>query len=218
MLKEEYFNIENIEKLSLEIQEELSAFTGKRNKPIADNSILIVIDSQKYFTDSTSHAFVPSSVAVLEKIGMLIEVFESKGLPVIFTRHYDEPEKPNQMLNWWKGYLKKDSEFFQLANSLNSSKHTIIDKCNYDIFHETNLDELLTEKNIQNVYICGFMTNLCCETSARSAFIRNYKPYFLLDATATYNLQLHKSTLFNLAHGFTFPILTKELTDEFGNS
>ena len=45
------------------------------------------------------------------------------------------------------------------------------------------------------------MTHLCCETTARSAFVHGYEVFFLVDGTATYNQDFHRASLMNLAHG-----------------
>lgn len=55
------------------------------------------------------------------------------------------------------------------------------------------------------------MTHLCCETTARSAFIRGFDVFFTIDGTATYNEDFHFGTLYNLAHGFAVPLLIDEI-------
>ncbi|MGB9641195.1 MAG: isochorismatase family protein, partial [Anaerolineales bacterium] len=52
---------------------------------------------------------------------------------------------------------------------------------------------------------------LCCETTARSAFIRGFEPFFLVDGTATYNSYFHQATLLNLNHGFASLTLCADL-------
>jgi len=59
--------------------------------------------------------------------------------------------------------------------------------------------------------VCGVMTHLCCETTARSAFIRGFKTYFTIDGTATYNEQFHMASLINLSHGFAIPVLIDDI-------
>ena len=49
------------------------------------------------------------------------------------------------------------------------------------------------------------MTNLCCETTARDAFMRDYRIFFMIDGTATRRDDLHLATLKNL--GFCFATL-----------
>ncbi|HDR06062.1 MAG TPA: isochorismatase family protein, partial [Candidatus Coatesbacteria bacterium] len=54
-------------------------------------------------------------------------------------------------------------------------------------------------------------TELCCETTARSAFVRDFDVFFPVDATAAYTEELHRASLLTLAHGFAVPLLTEEL-------
>ena len=59
--------------------------------------------------------------------------------------------------------------------------------------------------------ISGVMTHLCCETTARAAFMRGFEVFFTVDGTATYNEALHRSSLLTLSHGFAIPVLIDEL-------
>lgn len=54
---------------------------------------------------------------------------------------------------------------------------TVLDeKCTYDMFHNTRLKQLLDGQRVDTVIISGVMTNLCCETTARYAFLRSEHP------------------------------------------
>ena len=59
--------------------------------------------------------------------------------------------------------------------------------------------------------VSGVMTHLCCETTARSAFVRGFEVFFLIDGTATYNKEHHLATLLNLSHGFANLVLSGEI-------
>jgi isochorismate hydrolase len=61
--------------------------------------------------------------------------------------------------------------------------------------------------------ISGVMTHLCCETTARSAFVRGFDVFFLIDGTATYNEDYHLATLLNLGHGFATLVLVNEILE-----
>ena len=49
----------------------------------------------------------------------------------------------------------------------------------------TPLDEWLRERGITTVSIAGYMTHMCCDTTARQAVHRGFKSEFLSDATGT---------------------------------
>lgn len=47
----------------------------------------------------------------------------------------------------------------------------------------------MKERNIDTVSIAGYMTQICCDTTARQAFHRGYKVEFLRDATGTLDVE-----------------------------
>ncbi|HDD44696.1 MAG TPA: isochorismatase family protein, partial [Candidatus Desulfofervidus auxilii] len=53
--------------------------------------------------------------------------------------------------------------------------------------------------------------------TARSAFMRNFEVFFVVDGTATYNRNFHLATLLNLSHGFAIPVLTQEIINFLKN-
>jgi nicotinamidase-related amidase len=52
-------------------------------------------------------------------------------------------------------------------------------------FTNTGLDEWLRERGVTTVSIAGYMTHMCCDTTARQAVHRGFKSEFLSDATGT---------------------------------
>jgi nicotinamidase-related amidase len=58
-------------------------------------------------------------------------------------------------------------------------------KLTLDAFHSTALNYLLRANEIENVAICGFHTNWCVESTARSAYDLGYRVIVLKDCTGT---------------------------------
>jgi isochorismate hydrolase len=46
------------------------------------------------------------------------------------------------------------------------------------------------------------MTNMCCESTARDAYYRDYRVFFLADGTGSINEEMHLASLLNLSFGF----------------
>jgi bifunctional isochorismate lyase/aryl carrier protein len=161
---------------------------------------LLVIDMQKYFVDKSSHAYVPSINKLMPKIKKLIDVFNKNVRPIIFTRHIDTEE--SMMRRWWQDNIKEDDPMSEIAHDLEANRGEVIIKHQYDAFLDTNLEKILEDKGIEQVVICGVLTNLCCETTARSAFMRGFEVYFVTDGTATYKQKMHDASLLNLSYGF----------------
>jgi nicotinamidase-related amidase len=56
-------------------------------------------------------------------------------------------------------------------------------------FFNTNLEELLKNREIENVIITGMMTNHCCDTTTREASARGYKTMVINDCVRTFDLK-----------------------------
>ena len=94
------------------------------------------------------------------------------------------------------------SFFFPVKYGKKLQKKYTIPKNTYSAFHGTDLENKLRDLNITDLIIGGVMTNLCCETSARDAFVRDFRVFFLADGTSTISEDFHLSTLKNLGYGF----------------
>ncbi len=57
------------------------------------------------------------------------------------------------------------------------------------------------------------MTNLCCETTARDAFVRDFRVFFLADGTAASSQEMHLASLINLEFGFAQVKTCKEMVE-----
>lgn len=182
---------------------------------IPENSALLVLDMQNFFLDHNSHAYIPSAKAIIPGIKELISEYNDNMLPIVFTRHIHSNEIKNLMGRWWNNLIKQDEERSLITGELDTNQSVTILKNQYDAFYGTDLESILRRKGITQVVITGVMTHLCCETTARSAFMRGFEVFFTIDGTATYNEEFHKATLLNLAHGFAVPVLLEELLMTF---
>jgi nicotinamidase-related amidase len=100
----------------------------------------------------------------------------------------------------------------ELVDTLDVSKGITVIKHQYDGFLNTDLEGILRENRVRQVVICGVLTNLCCETTARSAFMRGFEVYFVEDGTATFSKEMHEAALLNLSYGFAIATTIKDVT------
>ncbi|NIW45518.1 MAG: isochorismatase family protein [Gammaproteobacteria bacterium] len=206
----------------------LAYFTSKQIKPMAEQLLgelelqhrrpltfkrpaLLVLDMQDYFLEPASHAFVPSAPALVLGIQQLIEIFRQKELPVIFTQHINTAEDAGMMSEWWRDLITDDHPGAGISTLFEIGESPVIQKSQYDAFMGTDLDEMLESRSVTDVVITGVMTHLCCETTARSAFMHGYRVWFPVDGSATYHLEFHRSSLMTLSHGFASPVTVDEL-------
>lgn len=78
----------------------------------------------------------------------------------------------------------------------------IITKHRYGAFEGSDLDLVLRSNGVRTVIMTGVATNVCVETTARQAFLRDYYVVFSSDCTATYSQVQHDATLFNIDQFF----------------
>jgi bifunctional isochorismate lyase / aryl carrier protein len=118
------------------------------------------------------------------------------------------------MERWWRDLIRPNTPLSEITAELDLSKGIVINKSQYDAFHNTALEQNLHQKHISQVVISGVMTHLCCETTARSAFTRGFEVFFLVDGTATYNAEFQRASLMNLAHGFAILSRVNDILNE----
>lgn len=172
---------------------------------------LLVIDMQRYFLDEESRAFLPSAPAIVPGIKRLLDGFRRKKSLTIFTQHANNALNAQMLAKWWSDLIAEGDPMAEIIPDLPVEGSTVVRKTQYDAFYRTDLEDILKKNGITQVVFTGVMTHLCCETTARSAFVRGFEVIFTIDATATQNEDLHMAALSNLAHGFAIPVLAKEL-------
>ncbi len=211
-MKECYFTSDNIDEKAYQMAEDVAANGRKRKSTfLSQKAALLIIDMQDYFLSKASHAFIPSSPAIIQKIIDLRKEFEMTKRPTIFTRHLNTTRDAGMMGTWWSEIIERENPLSRITALLDSNDGIVIEKPQYDAFYSTSLEAILHARNIKQLVICGVIANLCCETTARAAFVRGFEVFFAIDGTAAYNADLHRATLLNLSHGFATNILTDDL-------
>jgi nicotinamidase-related amidase len=180
-----------------------------------DHAALLVVDMQRVFLDGSSR--VLDAEAVMQRVGDLAHHFRQRNRPVIFTRHLhaDDGSDGGNLLWWWGSVIRESSEGGHLhPDVMPEEAELVVRKNTYDAFTGTDLDERLQEMLIRDLVVCGVMTNLCCETTAREAFCRGYRVKFVADGTGTAADTMQIASLINLSYGFAEVVLTEELLIE----
>ncbi len=201
--KENYFSPENIQ----DLEQKWITILGKiRPSPpsydFTDGTALLVLDMQNVFLSPQSHAYIPASEAIIPRIQQLIQAFEHRNRPIIFTKHLSSKNSQDSMARWWRRPIAEDAPTSEIHPDFDPTSHPVIKKSQYSAFFQTGLQAALQKLNVKTLVITGVMTHLCCETTARDGFMHGYEIYFPMDATATYTEHLHLGTLRAITHGF----------------
>lgn len=176
-------------------------------------SALLIIDMQRFFLESSSHAYVPLAEPIIENVQRLLDAYRGASSPVVFTRHaLCQGESAGAMGRWWGDVVYDDQERSRIIPQLASQAgEVVLRKTRYNAFTGTDLEKLLRKWGTTSVVITGVMTHLCCETTARDAFVRDFDVYFVTDATAAKSEDLHMASLKTLADGFATLAKTDEV-------
>ncbi len=140
------------------------------------NRALLVIDVQNEYFDGALPISHPAGH--LENILRVMDAAHESSIPTVVIRHHQsDPESP---------IFRKDSPAWQLRAEVQQRPHDLlIDKQLPGAFTNTALESFLRGQGIDTVTIAGYMTQICCDTTAREAFHRGFKVEFLRDATGT---------------------------------
>jgi nicotinamidase-related amidase len=199
--------------------EKIKPFNLQRMQFNKAKSALLVVDMQKYFLDAASPTFTEGGPVILPNIRKLIHAFREAGRPVIYTCHVHHPGLLDAgiMEWWWKGMCLEGSPESEVHDDLAPLPgEKVIYKHRYSAFYNTDLDTILRCLKIEDVVVSGIMTNLCCESTARDAYYRDYRVFFPADGTGSINEEMHMASLLNLSYGFAFITETKDIINDLG--
>jgi biuret amidohydrolase len=154
---------------------------------------LLVVDAQRIYTDPKSEMHCRDAKGTLKRINQLVERYAKASLPVVLIRHihkadgtdlgrmFDFSGESEPEFNFREGTAEVEYD----PQLIRPSAASEVVKNRYSAFAGTDLDHRLRAAKVERVAICGFMTNFCCESTARDAHDRDYFVDFVVDATGT---------------------------------
>ncbi|MCU0482818.1 MAG: cysteine hydrolase [Chloroflexi bacterium] len=177
-------------------------------------SALLVIDMQVFFLDEASPSFTSGGLAIIPRLKRLVEAFRRAGRPVIYTRHVHHPSGRDAGLMgwWWEGMCLEGSPASEIHAELAPAPgEKVILKHRYSAFYNTDLETVLRGLRVDDLVITGVMTNMCCESTARDAYTRDYRVFLPADGTGSISAEMQVASLMNLALGFALVTTTAEI-------
>ena len=136
--------------------------------------------------------------------------------PIIFTSDYREIVEPVGILKTIvdvKAFQggSQGSEIIGAFQEYGDRILTVTGKRGLDAFSNTELHQILQERNITQVFLAGAVTSICIDSTGRSAYERGYKVSILSDCTASrtiFEQQFYCENIFPL---YASVIKSKEL-------
>lgn len=137
---------------------------------------LLVIDVQnEYFTGALP---ITHPVGHLDQVLRVMDAARARQVPtVVVQHHFPQPDRP---------FFQKGTLGWELHPEVaRRPRDVLIEKSLPGSFTNTPLEAWLRERGIDTVTIAGYMTHMCCDTTARQAVHRGLAVEFLSDATGT---------------------------------
>jgi len=209
-----YVTLENLAAKTLEWLGAIEPFNLHEMQLKREASALLVIDMQEFFLDPQSPTFTCGGLAILPNVKRLIEGFRAAKRPVIYTRHVHRADGSDAGIMgwWWEGMCVEGSPESEMHHDLAPQPgEPVILKRRYSAFYNTDLETVLRGFKVEDLVITGIMTNLCCETTARDAYMRDYRVFIPADATGSVCEEMHLASLLNLAFGFAYVTTTENV-------
>jgi nicotinamidase-related amidase len=159
------------------------------------NRALLVIDVQnEYFTGALP---ITHPAGHLEQILRVMDRAQGR-IPTVVIQHTGlQPDRPI--------FRKGTAEWELHPEVAGRPRDLLVEKNLPGSFTRTGLEEWLRDRGISTITIAGYMTHMCCDTTARQAVHRGFNVEFLSDATGTLPLsnsagqvtaeELHRSIL-----------------------
>jgi nicotinamidase-related amidase len=172
---------------------------------------LLVIDVQNdYFHGGYT---ITHPAGSFDNIQRAMDVAHRAGVPIVLVQHSRLEEAATS--------FRKGSPGWEVPAELTSRPHdVVIEKLLPGSFTGTPLEDWLREREIDTVVIAGYMTQMCCDTTARQAVHLGFSVEFLSDATGTLAVsnaggsvtaeELHRAALVTQAMRFSDVITVSE--------
>lgn len=161
---------------------------------------------------------------VVDNINDLISKARTKGVkivhvPIAFSADYHEMgEEPYGVFKVVKdtGAFQRDTWGARVADVLDVRDTDIVvdNKSTTCAFATTDLDKILGEHSITNVILGGLLTNICIETTMRTAYDKGYKVYTLTDCSATVNNEQQEASVKNNWPMFSIPLTHDDILNQ----
>lgn len=193
---------------------------------VPERTALVNVDMQNCFVYGSPFS-APDGQAVLDRTNRIAATCRAAGILVIHASHVLRLDGSNTGVLGdiaplvKQGIIAKGSETAALHSRLVvEAPDILLEKPRFGAFHGTDLELILRSRGIDTLIVTGLATNVCCETTAREATVRDFRVFFLRDGTATFAIgdisaaELQRVTCATLGLLFAQVLTVDEMTQK----
>jgi ureidoacrylate peracid hydrolase len=195
------------------------------------HSALLVIDMQNDFCAtgglvSRDGRDISQAQQMAARLPAFIDAARAAGVLVVFIRCLYTTETNVYLSDVWleQAARKREGGYTRIPvccdgewngafyGDLQPKKgDVVVTKHRYSAFHNTDLDLVLRSNGVRSVILTGVVTNVCVETTAREAFVRDYYVVAVEDGCAAYVAADHVQSMSNIDRFFGQVAQTHEI-------
>lgn len=193
-----------------------------RDRPITKgHAALLIIDVQNGTCGPNEMASRPefyraNALRVIPNIAALLEAFRRAKLEVIYTVIENlTPDGRDRSLDYKLsnlGYPKGSHEAKVIPEIAPLPDELVLPKSSSSVFNSTNLDYLLRNIGIEDVFVVGYMTDQCVDHAVKDGADRGYYMTCVHDACAAETEARHEAAL-QCFKGYCRMLTTEEALD-----
>ncbi len=176
-----------------------------RERPIVKGrAALLVIDAQNWNCGSPQARLQPefhaiATARVIPNIERLLKAFRGAGLEVIFTMIENATKDGrDRSLDYKLSFIDvaKGSWEAKVVDALApAADEIVLPKTSSSVFNATNLDYLLRNIGIEDVFVTGFLTDQCIDHAIKDGADRGYYMSCVQDACGAESEARHEAAL-----------------------
>lgn len=202
-----------------------------RRDPVFDLDLskcaLLVIDMQNDFILPGAPLEGWNTMGIVPNIAKLVTYFRQHARPVIWTKHVHQANDLGVLGPMWPATgpesptkaLVKGTPGVEIITDLPApaQNELVIEKRRYSAFFQTDLELNLRTMGVTTLVITGVNTNICCETTARDGFMRDFQIMSVADAQTSITKELHEAALISTMVAFGRVADTQQVIDELAS-
>jgi nicotinamidase-related amidase len=174
---------------------------------------LVIVDVQNDYFAGGAHPLAGPDAAAAN-VRRLLDAFRASGEQLVHVQHvWDAPDAP---------FMRPGTRGIEIHDTVAPlAGELVVQKAHPNSFRETTLEATLRAAGVDQVVVCGMMTSMCVDATARAAADLGFDVTVVSDACATLDLEfagetisaqhVHGAFLAALGGGYGAVVATDEL-------
>ena len=174
-----------------------------------DLKAVIVVDMLKDFIYPEGALPISETSKLIENLENLVKTARRREVPVIFV--CDSHRVGDREFEDWPPHAIIGTKGAEVIDELKPEpKDFIVYKRRFSGFYMTDLELLLCELEVKELFVTGVLTDICVLATALDSKIRGFKTYVVEDCCKSVSIERHENALRIMNESFKINVLKCE--------